>query len=328
MGWLSITATRWLWAAFLILSLVWMIFLCIRESGADTLLLRCFVGLIPLSMYATGTAIGNAQTILPILPIMVTVLLLLKSSKPNLSNDFLIAFLVIIALVKPNVTAPFFWLVLFIGQTLRPAILIILGYLALSFFAVLFQQGDLISLTFEWINSGKACVEWALSHNGGINVYGWAEAYNLGDFNLQFSLIILGILGFWVYNYRRIDIWTLMGVTALVSRFWTYHMRYDDLLLLLPMIALFRITIKQVPSHGTSNMLTGALLAMTLLTLLAPGAWHILPKSWYNIYIFPKTFIWIAVLIFLVDYAKRDRKNIYFSQQMIPSQNADQPTLR
>jgi hypothetical protein len=42
-------------------------------------------------------------------------------------------------------------------------------------------------------------------------------------------------------------LWLLLGVTALVARFWTYHRWYDDLLILLPMIALFRIA-QQRPS--------------------------------------------------------------------------------
>ena len=44
------------------------------------------------------------------------------------------------------------------------------------------------------------------------------------------SLILLGGLGAWVYRFRRVDVWLLIGVSAVIARLWTYHRTYDDLL--------------------------------------------------------------------------------------------------
>jgi len=49
------------------------------------------------------------------------------------------------------------------------------------------------------------------------------------ELNPAASLFLLGGLGFWVFCNRRKNMWLLIGITALVARFWTYHGWYDDL---------------------------------------------------------------------------------------------------
>ena len=93
----------------------------------------------------------------------------------------------------------------------------------------------------KWSDRAAVGVEWGTARGGYANEHSWLEAIKLEGLEGPASLLALMILGFWVYRYRRADIWILMGVTALVARFWTYHMWYDDLLILLPMVALFRI---------------------------------------------------------------------------------------
>jgi hypothetical protein len=89
MGWLTVTATRWFWAVTTTTALIWTVFLCVRERGAQTPLQRIFDGLMPLSMYATGATIGNGQLLVHILPALVTGLLLLKSEESNWHQDLL-----------------------------------------------------------------------------------------------------------------------------------------------------------------------------------------------------------------------------------------------
>ena len=55
------------------------------------------------------------------------------------------------------------------------------------------------------------------------------------------SLLVLFLLGCWTLRHRAGDVGLIFGVTAIVARFWTYHRVYDDLLILLPMVALFPI---------------------------------------------------------------------------------------
>lgn len=306
-GWLTVTAARWVWAVTAAIALMWTVSLCVRESGAQTSLQRTFVGLMPLSMYATGATIGNGQLLVHILPVLVAGLLLLKRAEPSWHQDLLAAALLLIALVKPTVAAPFFWIVLFVPGRLRPAMIVSIGYMALSLFAALFQKTGLVTLLFKWSDRAAAGVEWGTARGGYANEHSWLEAIKLDGLEGPSSLLALMILGFWVYRYRRADIWILMGVTALVARFWTYHMWYDDLLVLLPMIVLFRIASRGVPNANTDR-LAGPLLAITILTLLAPGGLYLFPMPWNKLYVVMQTITWAAVLIFLLNHARLEKK--------------------
>ena len=48
-------------------------------------------------------------------------------------------------------------------------------------------------------------------------------------------------LGVWLYRHRRVDLWLQLGVIAVVARLWAYHRLYDDVLVVLALVALFRI---------------------------------------------------------------------------------------
>jgi hypothetical protein len=63
-GWLEFAHARWLYAFLAVAAVTWMVWLLIRTSGADSRTERALIGLIPLSAYATGATIGNAQLIM------------------------------------------------------------------------------------------------------------------------------------------------------------------------------------------------------------------------------------------------------------------------
>jgi hypothetical protein len=86
-------------------------------------------------------------------------------------------------------------------------------------------------------------------------------------------------------------------------------MWYDDLLILLPMVTLFRIATQRAPG-AAADRLAGPLLAITLLTTLAPGGLYLLPMPWNKLYVALQTITWVAVLIFLLNYARCERKAI------------------
>jgi len=150
-------------------------------------------------------------------------------------------------------------------------------------------------------------VEWGTARGGYANEHSWLEAFKLEGLEGPAPLLVLMILGVWIFRYRRADIWILMGVTALVARFWTYHMWYDDLLILLPMVALFRIASQRAPVAAVDR-LAGPLLAMTILTVIAPGGLYLLPMPWNELYVALQTITWITVLIFLINRARLERK--------------------
>jgi hypothetical protein len=118
------------------------------------------------------------------------------------------------------------------------------------------------------------------------------------------SLVILIALGLWIYLHRRADTWALLAVCALAARFWTYHRWYDDLVILLPMLALLRVVGTERRPWTTA---AGWLLAGGVLTSLAPGGLFLLPQPWSGIYVVAQTALWTAMIAFFVRQVGRGR---------------------
>lgn len=305
LGWLSFTPARWLWAVTTVAALVWLGQLVSRHSLADTPLERAIAVLLPLSMYATGAAIGNGQLIVHVMPALVAGLMLLNQPRRTWRCDLWAAALVTFALVKPSISAPFLWIVLFVPGSLRPALMVALGYLGLTWFAVSFKDAGLLTILRDWLarGSGRA----ALAEYGNVsNVHIWLSRFGLEAWMVPASLVLLVALGAWIYHHRRVEPWLLLGVTAYVTRFWTYHGWYDDLLLLLPMIALFRLAKQEMPTPG-AEITAAVLLAMTALFTLAPGGLFLLPPPLVTWYVSAQVIVWIIGLVFLMARAREMR---------------------
>jgi hypothetical protein len=214
-----------------------------------------------------------------------------------------VASLFLLALVKPTVSAPFFWLVLVLPGRLRPGILVLVGYAALMLVAAAYQPVDLLTLMREWLAAGSA----EAARGGYANVHMWLTLLGLRAWMLPVSLVLVLALGLWTYRYRRVDPWLLIGVVAIVARLWTYHRSYDDLLILLPMLALFRIA-KRGASMDGGDMAAGVLLAVTVLAMVAPHSLQLYPPPWNLLYTGGHAVVWIVVLAFLLDCARREER--------------------
>ena len=303
LGWLAVTPARWLWAVTSAVALGALAYLIVRKSGAETPLERAFVVLMLLSMNATGVTIGNGQLILHLLPLLVAGLCLTYPVRRGWGKHLFGAGLLLIALVKPNVSIPFFWIILFRPGGLRLAVSTSLGYAALTFFAASFQELELMTLLREWL--ARASAEAA---KGGLaDLHTCLSALGLKEWILPASLIVLAALGFWVYWHRHGDRWLLLGETALVARFWAYHRLYDNLLILLPMIALFQIA-KRGPSVNGEDVTAGVLLGITMLVMLAPARLYIVSPPWNQFFIALQVIDWMAVLIFLLHQSWEKKK--------------------
>jgi hypothetical protein len=117
-----------------------------------------------------------------------------------------------------------------------------------------------------------------VEHRGYANVLTWLSDAGLQAWIRPAMLLILAAAGLWTWRYRHADIWILLGVGALVARLWTYHLVYDDVLILFPMIALFRIAKREATTwYGLG---AAALLAVTLVSMLLPGRLLQLEPPW------------------------------------------------
>ena len=296
-GWLPFTAARWLWAAATAAALAWLAWLFVRESGAETRGERLVVALLPLAMYPTRAVIVNGQILLHLLPALLTGLLLLDRSRPRWGRDLAAGGLVLFALVKLTVAVPFLWALIFARRGWRPTLIVGLAYLGLTVLAVAFQPAGPVALFHQWVTDA---VRDAARAAGGAhaNLHSWLTSVGLETLDAPASLLALAALGWWMYRCRREDPWLRLGVAALVARFWTFHYRYDDVLIVVPMIALFRLAKNRSP-RGAPDVTAGVLLAVTLATVLAPARLLFAPWPWSALFEAGQTAAWLGVLAFL-----------------------------
>jgi hypothetical protein len=295
LGWLPSWPARWLWAIVNLVVLAFSFRFALRHSGAENGRERALFVLMLLAPYALPGTWGNGQPGTLLLPATVTALWLLEPGRPvSGRNDLLAAALLVFALVKPTLSVPFFLIALLRSRRLRPIILAVLGFAGASVLAQAFRSrpfwADLAD--FTRVSQG------ILVSDGLGHVPLWMAQMGLGRWHLVGSAAVLAALGVWIARNRDADLWRVLGVTGIAARVWMYHRPYDDSLILLAVIALFRIA-KQVRRNNGSDVVAGLLLAVAVLLESAPGSfvyrefpWNIAQALWQPL-------VWGAMTIFL-----------------------------
>jgi hypothetical protein len=258
-------------------------------------------------MYASGAAIGNGQIIVLILPVLLAALLQIQRADYSWKTEFAACCLFLFALVKPSLTAPFFWIILLIPGRLRTALFIVAGYAGLSFFSSSYQEQSLFSLVRGWLSTSSESMAGHAKNFSQSNLHSWFAAQAIEQWAPAVSLMILLLLGIWISLNRKADPWLIISAAAIVSRIWTYHAWYDDLLIAPAMIALFRIA----NSKGIDRNLQSTLrisLFVCILFMIAPGGLYLFPSPWKELYVAGQVFIWLSLLAFLMFFVYRDKK--------------------
>jgi len=301
-GWLSREATRWFWAMTTLLMLGWLSWLGIRESRAETPWEKIFIALMPFALYPASAGIRVGQIATHVIPPLVVGLLFIQHSpfRPDVKRDLLAAGLIIFALVKPTVSAPFLWLACFMPGRWRPILLVIIGYLALALLAVQYQEGNLLTLHLDWLNHAST----QLGTRGHASLHTWLEAAGLSKWMLPASLFMFGLAGLWTAIYRWACPWILLSVAAIVARLWVDHQVFDDLLLWIPLIALFRLT--QLDATLWVRLTAAILFALNWFSLIAPARF-LTPDHYLSSVAVPvQTTVWLGTLLFSMMLAHRD----------------------
>jgi hypothetical protein len=296
-GWLDLAPARWLWAATALSLLAGLAFFAIRGSGATTPLERALAALLAIGMNATGMAVGNGQLTLHVLVPLIAAAFLLRRGPDRWGRDIVAALLLLFSLVKPSISVPFFPLALLCGGV-RVLLLVAAGYAALTLMAAWFQPDGVLVLFSDWMKLSLA----ESAGFGYANLHSWLGAVGLQRWDLWASFLALAALSAWVYRHRRADAWLLIGVTALVARLWMYHQLYDDVLILLPMIALFRIA-KWAVSPPGRGLLAGVLLTIATAAMLMPTRFGLSSSPWQPLFSGAHAAVWLVVLVFLLQQA-------------------------
>ena len=295
LGWMNLGAARWLWAVTSAGALAWLAALLVRKSGARGRLERWFVALLPLSLNGTGVCLGNGQSIIHLLPAVLTALLLICRSGGGWGRDAAAAGLLAIGLAKPSIAAPFFWIALFAPGRLRPAMLTLLFYGLLTVSAAHFQKPGLVELIGQWLRFAPGEV----AEYGYADLHKWMTGLGLRAYTLHASLAVLAATGIWTYRNRRADLWLQLAVVAMIARLWTYHGHYDNMLLLPPMLVLLRLARDDAEVGGRTA--AGLLLAMLLVALMLPARmleWW--PQPWPLLFSVVHTVLFLATLVFFL----------------------------
>ena len=298
LGWLAFAPAKVVWAAIMLLTLGALAYFLVQESGAVTRLERIFVVLLLLSMYPTAFSLGHGQLTIPVLAALVAGLTLVGRGPCSWQNDLVAAILILAALVKPTVSAPFFLLIIFIPGRLRPALLVVVGYVALTLFAITFQSSDFFTLHRQWAEHSVAAAWWSAHGGGYADQHSLLVNLHLKRWMIPAAVLTILALGYWMYRHRHGDMWILLGVTALVSRLWVHHRSYDDMLVVLPMIALFRMT-KKGASRNENDVAAGILLSVAVMVMFIPAVILFFPEWKIPMKMLQSVFR-IVLLIFLV----------------------------
>jgi hypothetical protein len=302
MGWLDLPAARWLWALASAAMLAWLTWLLVRASGATSGIARLTIVLVVLSMNAVGVAIGNGQVVLFVLPVVIAALTLIRDPRGGWTRDLAAASLAVVALLKPTLSLPFVWLVAVSGSRTRLIAFTVGLYLVSTLIAVQFQRDSPASLIHAWLLQSARHLEGGYGDVQSVSLsLGWGSWGNVA------TAAIFLWLGVWTWTRRHVDFWILLGVAAIVARLWTYHRNYDDALILLPLIALFRLA-RQNSAGDDVDLMAGALFAIGVMAMLMPARLEFGGPPMSLLYTWGHVIVWLAMLACLLWAARPTRR--------------------
>lgn len=297
-GWLTMEQARVVWALTTLIAFVAVLGIAIRAMNANHWQARVSLGLLLLLINGTGVTYGNGQASLLVLALVLAAVLILHTRPTAWRTDLVGALLFLGALVKPNLSAPYLWLLVFFpcAARARPLTFVAVGYLALSLFAAQFVHTPLSELLSQFLAARVPEVDISLDPN---------VHYLLGRLGLDQTILVVSAiiwigLGIWVYRHRRVNVWQLLAVTTLVMRFWGFHWIYDNVFMIIPEIALIQI-FKTDPAHQKNAAL---LLGLNILVTLPPGNFGGQSETIQVALILGQALVWGATLLFILMYAR------------------------
>lgn len=303
LGWAPMESARWLFALTLATATGVLSYLSVRGSGAESTQKKWFAALLVFSIYPTQMIIFVGQVGIHVVAFLTAALIVMRRSEENLKHDALVAALFLPALLKPTLSVPFFWILLFAAGRIRPAAFVALGYGMLTVVAAAFQDAGFLELLRSWIDQAGGQAEVLEGHT---NVHKWLHLAGLSEWMLPASIVILTATGGWIFRQRRADIWILIGVAALVARLFVHHRLHDDILILLPMIALLRISISRPIQN---DVVAGLFVGAAWFTMLVPvWAFYDLGET-VRVYLEVfQTIVWLSMLVYLMYRASHSRQ--------------------
>ena len=244
------------WAALVALSL--MAASAVRRPAA-----RALAAVLPGVAYGTALTLGVGQLGLAALACGLAAVLLARR-RSGVRWSALAGALFALSMVKPTLTAPWLWLLLVAAAPLAAAAAVAL-YLAATLAALLSQPEPWGRVIAAWLDNTQLHMG-----RGYGSVADAAVVFGRASLALPLGIAALALFAFWSWRWRRADIWLLLGAGAVVARICTYHYYVDDLLALVPMIALLRLATGPLPAPPPVPRVAGLVLAAAVVAELLP----------------------------------------------------------
>lgn len=302
LGWLDLSRARWLWGLTALAGLTAMGWLGVRHGGARSGPQRLLLFLLPFSAYAATATLTVGQLGTHVVPMLAVGLLALRRVPARWWRDVAGTAAILFALAKPILSVPFAWIAFLALRRVRPALLLVSGYGLLTVFAASFHRAEFVTIVTGWLEGTPNLAR------GTVNLHKALHMMGLDAWVLPATFATLLVFGWWVFRHRHAEVWALMGAAALVARLGFHHRLYDDVLILIPMIALFRLAGTAADDdHGDRDVRAGVLFALTWVTLNMPAGLLIMGhplRGWAEA---GQAVVWTAALVFLLAAARRER---------------------
>jgi hypothetical protein len=302
MGWVSLDTARVIWAISTLAAAAAIAWLAYRVTAPAPARDRLLVAGLAFASYPLQISIFVGQMGVHVVAVAAWGALLLFLERPRWWTDTLAGVLLAASLVKPTVSLPLVVAALIAGRRVRPALLLAIAYGTLTLVAVAAQPAGLLVLVREWLAVAGDRVP---IMDGVPNLHMLLAWAGLRDWMTPASLVMLAGMTAWMWRQRDADALIMMGVAAIFARLWAHSTLYDDALLLLAAVALFRVAFREGPGHRRT---AGWLFAAAWATLLTP--------SWVFYGFDPRVVgvlhgfqaaLWLAVLGFLAVVARPSR---------------------
>lgn len=298
-GWFDDTTARWLWGSSTVIVMIALGYLLVRESGAESRRDQLFVALMLLSMNAVGVTVGNGQIALHMLVLVAAPIVLLdRHATWQPWTPFALIGL-LLSLAKPTISVPFFALLLVRRHGVRTVVVVAMAYVAVTLVAMQDHDRSPLALLNDSLVLGRT----EATRGGYANLDNWLGTMGWSGWSLSAASIALAGLIIWLFLHRDADLWILLGVTAVAARLWMVHRVYDDVLIVLPMVALYRIARDRGSPQETTTR-AGVLLAITIVAMLAPARLELLPFPWHLPFTAGHAIVWLAIALFLMQQAR------------------------
>jgi hypothetical protein len=252
---ISFELTRWYHVLLNIISLITLAIFAYHVGKPFGKLKAWFTVVACLALGSNATTIGTGQYGIIINALLIAMFWLLKKNH-NLSAGLVIG----IALLKPSISALYF-LILLIQKRMKAVLICCLYILISSSIIGLIVRVSPIYMTDKMISVSKYYVHTGYS---GINMLmDWG--IDPSRATILLSVLAIAIVIVLLYFFKNHSFLFLFAITSTIGRLWTYHLAYDNVMLVFLLLAVIQLTFMK-PSNLNILILT-----LLLLTLLIPS---------------------------------------------------------